>query len=139
MGRPYSEDLRSRIVAAVEAGASRNATARQFAVSPSCVVKLLQRFRRTGTVAPAPRGKKPYALADHEALVRALVDGRPDMTIDELNDELGRHSIRVGRSSVGRFLLACRLTLKKRHFMPPSSSGRMLRRRANSGVRANRT
>ena len=60
MGRPYSEDLRSRIVAAVEGGVSRNAAARQFAVSVSCVVKLLQRFRRTGTVAPAAPGKKPY-------------------------------------------------------------------------------
>ena len=48
MGRPYSEDLRSRIVAAVEGGVSRNAAARQFAGSVSCVVKLLQRFRRTG-------------------------------------------------------------------------------------------
>ena len=72
MGRPYSEDLRSRIVAAVEAGMSRNAAARQFAVSVSCAVKLMQRFRRTGTVAPAARGKKPYALAEHEAPVRSL-------------------------------------------------------------------
>jgi transposase len=62
MGRPYSEDLRSRIVAAVEGGVSRNAAARQFAVSVTCMVKLMQRFRRTGTVAPAPHDKKPYAL-----------------------------------------------------------------------------
>jgi transposase len=59
MGRPYSEDLRSRIVAAVESGMSRNAAARHFAVNVSCVVKLMQRFRRTGTVAPASRGKSP--------------------------------------------------------------------------------
>lgn len=134
MGRPYSEDLRSRIVAAVEAGMSRNGAARQFAVSVSCVVKLMQRFRRTGTVAPAARGKKPYALAEHEALVRALVAGRPDMTLDELQQELGERGIRVGRSSVNRFLLACGLTLKKSRFMPPSSNGRMSRPRARLGV-----
>ncbi len=134
MGRPYSEDLRSRIVAAVEAGMSRNAAARQFAVSVSCVVKLMQHFRRTGTVAPAARGKKPYVLAEHEALVRALVAGRPDMTLDELQQELGERGIRVGRSSVNRFLLACGLTLKKSRFMPPSSNGRMLRPRARLGV-----
>ncbi len=51
MGRPYSQDLRERIVAAVEAGISRRAAARQFAVSVSCVIKLVQRFRRMGTVA----------------------------------------------------------------------------------------
>jgi len=70
MGRPYSEDLRTRIVAAVEAGATRTAAAEQFSVSVSCAIKLMQRFRRTGSVAPAPRGKKPFALAEHEALVR---------------------------------------------------------------------
>jgi transposase len=67
MGRPYSEDLRSRIVAVVEGGVSRNAAAQQLAVSVSCVVKLMQRFQRAGTVTPAARGKKPYALAEHEA------------------------------------------------------------------------
>jgi len=138
MGRPYSEDLRIRMAVAVEAGASRNAVARQFSVSPGCVIKLLQRFRRTGTIAPASRGQKPYALADHEALVRALVAARPDMTLDELHEELGRHGIGVGRSSVGRFLLALRLTLKKSRFMPPSSNGWMLRPRARIGVLASR-
>jgi transposase len=138
MGRPYSEDLRRRIVAAVEAGVSCSAAARQFAVSVSCAIKLLQRWRRTGSVAPDPRGRKPYALADHEGLVRELVAARPDMTLDELHEELGRRGIRVGRSSIGRFLLAGGLTLKKRRFMPPSSSGRTSRPRGRFGAPANR-
>ena len=41
------------------------------------VVKLMQRFGRTGSVTPAPRGKKPYALAGHELLVRELVARAP--------------------------------------------------------------
>jgi transposase len=52
MGRLYSEDLRRRIVAAVEGGLSCGVAARQFAVSVSCAIKLLQRWRRTGSVAP---------------------------------------------------------------------------------------
>jgi len=133
MGRPYSEDLRSRIVAAVEGGVSRNAAARQFAVSVSCVVKLMQRFRRTGTVTPAARGRKPYALEGHETLVRELVAARPDLTLDELHQELGDRAIHVGRSSVNRFLRACGLTLKKSRFMRPSSNGRTSRLRARLG------
>jgi transposase len=133
MGRPYSEDLRTRIVAAVEGGVSRNAAAKQFAVSVSCVVKLMQRFRRTGSVSPAPRGKKPYALEGHEVLVRELVATRPDLTLDELQQALAEHGIVVGRSSVNRFLQACDLTLKKSRCMPPSSNGRMSRRRARIG------
>jgi transposase len=125
MGRPYSEDLRSRIVDAVEAGATRSAAAGQFAVSVSCAIKLVQRFRQTGSVAPAPRGRKPFALAEHEELVRELVAARPDMTLDELTKELEDRGIRVGRSSVNRFLKALGLTFKKSRCMPPSSNGRM--------------
>ena len=52
----------------------RTAIAAQFALSASRAVKLVQRFGRTGSAAPAPRGGKPFALAEHEALVRELVD-----------------------------------------------------------------
>jgi transposase len=138
MGRPYSEDLRSRIVAAVEGGMSRNAAARHFAVSVSCVVKLMQRFRRTGTVAPASRGKKPYVLARHEAVVRDLVSNQPDLTLDELTQELTDRGIRVGRSSVNRFLQVCDLTLKKSLCMPPNSNARTSRLPAKLGVPVNR-
>jgi len=125
MGRAYSQDLRSRIVAAVEAGATRTAAADQFSVSVSCAIKLVQRFRETGSVAPAPRGKKPFTLAKHEALVRELVAAQPDRTLDELTQELEDRGIQVGRSSVNRFLKACGLTFKKSRYMPPSSNGRM--------------
>jgi hypothetical protein len=46
-------------------------------------IQLLQRSRRRETVAPARRTKKPYALADHEALVCELIASRPDMIVDE--------------------------------------------------------
>jgi transposase len=138
MGRPFSQDLRTRIVAAVEAGASRNKVAKQFAVSVSCVVKLMQRFHRIGTVQPAPRGKKPYALAEHEATVRELVAERPDLTIDELHQALGERGIQVSRSSVNRFLQKCSLTFKKSRSTQPNSSGRMSPPRARLGVLGNR-
>lgn len=140
MGRPYSEDLRERIVRAVEGGASRRATARQFAVSVSCVIKLVQRWRRTGTLAAGQIGGwKDYALAAHEERVRALVASRPDLTLDELGEALADEGIRVGRSSVWRFLLARGLTLKKRRSMPPSRTGRTSRRRVPRGAPASRS
>ena len=46
MTRPYSEDLRERVVRVVESGTSRNAAAKQFDVSISFVVKLMQRWKR---------------------------------------------------------------------------------------------
>jgi transposase len=123
MAKPYSMDLRQRIVQAVEAGSSRRAAAAQFAVSESCAIKLVQRWERTGSVAPAAvGGKKPFALAGHEALVRALVAAQPDATLDELRAQLADQGIVVGRSSIDRFLTALALTHKKRRSAPPSRS-----------------
>jgi len=50
MARPYSENVRERIPSAVEFGRSRDAAAKQFDVSVSFVVKLLQRWRQHGTI-----------------------------------------------------------------------------------------
>ena len=138
MARPYSEGLRSRIASAVEAGASCYAAAKQFAVSVSCVIKLIQRVRRTGSIAPGPRGKRGYALAGHDALVRVLVPAQPDLTLDELKQELDGRGIHVGRSSINRFLLAHKLTFKKSRSTPPSRSGRTSPQRARTGALASR-
>jgi transposase len=124
MARPLSLDLRERIVQAVEAGSSRREAAEQFAVSESCAVKLLQRWTQTGSIAPAKfGGAKPYALAEHEAEVRALVAAQPDLTLEELKARLAEQGVMVGRSSIDRFLKSIGLTRKKRRCAPPSRSG----------------
>ena len=139
MARPLSEDLRERIVRAVEAGSSRRAAAGQFAVSESCAVKLLQRWRRTGSVAPAAMGgNKPFALAAYEDVVRMLLAEQPDATIDEVHGRLTARGIAVGRSSVDRFLKALGLTRKKRHSMPPSKTAGTSPKRGPSGAPAKR-
>lgn len=98
----------------------------------------MQRWRRSGTASPGQMGGwKDYALAGHEDLVRALLSGRPDLTLDELQTALAAEGIAVGRSSVRRFLLACGLTLKKRPSMPANRTGRISRRRARLGVQTN--
>ena len=57
MARPFSSDLRERVVAQVDAGHSRREVARRFGVSPSFVVKLVAQRQRTGSVAAAKRGR----------------------------------------------------------------------------------
>ena len=114
MAKPFSEDLRERMVRAVESGRSRNDVARIFSVSVSCVVKLMQRYRSTGDYRALKFGghKKP-ALAGHEETVRALIAARPSLTISELSIELAGLGIEVSRSSVDRFLNRLGLTFKK--------------------------
>src|SRR3954469_10128754 len=90
--RPYSNDLRERIVAAVARGEqSLRQIARLFSVSLSCIVRLLQRQRRTGSVQPKPHGGVPPRKLDAaaEARLRQLVQDQPDATLAELRDRLG--------------------------------------------------
>jgi transposase len=126
MTRPYSLDLRERVVRTVEAGVSRHATAARFDVSPSFVIKLLQRWRRRGTLEPdrIGGGKRPK-LADHVERVHTLLAAAPDLTVAELQSRLAAEDIRVvSPSAISRFLAACGLTRKKRPRTPPSRTAR---------------
>ena len=140
MARPYSVDLRERVVRAVENGASRRASAAKFEVSISFVVKLMQRWRRCGTVQPDRiGGAKRSALAAHGERVHALVAAEPDLTIAELRHRLAAEGIAASRSGLGRFLIAAGLTRKKRPGTPPSGAARMSPPRGSPGARASRT
>jgi transposase len=140
MARPLSLDLRERIVRAVEDGLSRRAAAERFQISVSCAIKLVQRWKETGSAAPAPMGgHKAYALAAHEKVVRKLYEARPDITLDELHERLKAAGVSVGRTSIHRFLKALGLTRKKRRSMPANRTGRMSRPRARSGAAIKRT
>jgi transposase len=116
MAAPLSEDLRQRIVAAVEEGSSIRGAAARFAVSPSAAVKLIQRVQRTGSLAPGQIGgyRRP-ALEAHEAKLRALVDEKPDRTLGEIQAELAsRHGVAVCVTTVHTTLHRLGLRFKKR-------------------------
>ena len=64
MAKPLDNDLRARIVAAVEGGMSCRAAAARFDVSESAAIKLMQRYRSTGSIEPGQMGgHKPLKLA----------------------------------------------------------------------------
>ena len=82
---PLSHDLRVRLVRAAAKGGSARQVAARFDVSPSTVVKLMQRVRATGSVEPARIGgyRKPLLTA-HEATIRELVAANGSITLAEL-------------------------------------------------------
>ncbi len=91
MAKPYSEDLRARVVGVGQDGATIPETAEQFGVSISSVVRFRRLHRETGSVSPAKfGGYKGYALAAYEELVRQLVAEQPDITLAELKTLLER-------------------------------------------------
>jgi transposase len=111
--RAYSNDLRDRIVAAVHRGEhSIRQIAYLFSVSLSCVVRLLQQQRRTGSVQPKPHSGAPRKLdAAADARLLELVRERPDATLAELRDRLG---VRCCLMTIARALQRHRITRKKK-------------------------
>ena len=115
MAKPYSIDLRARVVAAIEEGATREEAAERHDVSLSSVGRFLRLKREQGSVSPAKfGGYKPYALAAHEARVRQLVAAQPDITLAELKTKLAKQKVMIGQTSVFRFLRHLKLTFKKK-------------------------
>jgi hypothetical protein len=88
MTAPLSQDLRRRLVRAVEAGCSAREAARRFEVSASAAIKLMQRVRQTGSAKPARIGgyRKPI-LGEHAALLHELRTARPSITLAEIQDD----------------------------------------------------
>lgn len=85
MPKPYSRDLRDRVVRFVEEGHSRRAAAGHFKVSVSFVVNLMSAFRATGSLEPKPSGGRRHAkLEPHRAFLLAQVVEKPDITMPEL-------------------------------------------------------
>lgn len=115
-GRPYSLDLRERVVASVEGGRSCRETARLFAVSVASVVKWWQRKRRTGGVAAKPMGwrDRPLILWPERDWLLARVAAKPDLTLRGVQAELAARGIRVSCKAVWNFFRAENLTFKKK-------------------------
>jgi transposase len=83
--RPYSQDLRERVVAFVGCGRSRRAAAAHFDVSPSFVINLMRAYRARGDLAPKPIGGRRHAKLDpHRAFLLRRLAEKDDITMPEL-------------------------------------------------------
>lgn len=122
MVRPYSTDLRTRVVGEVVAGGTIRAVAARFGVSPSFVSKLHSRYRRTGSVAPDKQGgdRRSRRIEAHREWILNTVSAMPDMTLAEVRRRLAGRGLSVGHSTVSRFFERHGLTRKKRRRTPPS-------------------
>jgi transposase len=129
MAKPYSEDLRRRVVEAIDGGATIPEAAEQCGVSISSVVRFLKLHRDTGSVSAARfGGYKDFVLATHEELVRGLIQEQPDITLAELKARLAKKKVSVGKSSISRFLNHLKLSFKKKPTGRRAGSARRRRR-----------
>lgn len=106
MGKPYSLDLRERIIGFIEDGGSRRGAAGHFGVSASCAIKLMDRWRRTGCAAPERRGGSVGKLAAHKDFLLGRVKEKPDITMPELAEALdAKTGMKAAPASLSRFLI----------------------------------
>jgi len=113
MPRPYSIDLRGRVIEEVESGSSRREAAERYGLSPSVVVIWVQRFERTGSVAAKPSGGSTSPLEKHADFLLALIANQPDLTLDEIVVAMRRRRIAGSRSAVWRFFERRNISFKK--------------------------
>lgn len=116
MVKPYSQDLRLRVIAAVEEdGFSRREAARRYRVSPSSVVKWLQAYRRTGRKRPRPMGgDRRSVLKPHVVWLARLIAREDDLTLVAIAARLkAEHGVKADASMLSRFIRAQGVSFKK--------------------------
>src|ERR1700676_5561169 len=126
MAKPYSRDLRERVVGAVEQdGLSRRAASLRFGVGVSTAITWVRRFRETGSLAPGQMGgHKPKAIrGEHEAWLRQRIRDR-EFTLRGLVTELAARGLKADYVAVWKFVHAEKLSFKKNRVRQRTGSAR---------------
>ena len=96
MGKSLSDDLRLRVVEAVEAGSPRRQAAARFGVSVSSAIRWVQSWRECGDVCAMPQGgdRRSGRIEAQAGFLLGQVEQRPDVTLGEL-----QAMVRMSRAS----------------------------------------
>ena len=116
MPKPYSQDLRDRVIDAVRKGAmSRRAAARRYEISESVAIKWLERVERDGSRAPVGHGgHRASKLMPHREFLEAARTEKSDITLQALCDRLlSERGVKADTSMISRFFRRIGVTLKK--------------------------
>jgi transposase len=137
MAGAYSQDLRDRVIDAVEKeGMSRRAAARRFGVSEAAAVKWLQRYEDNGRREPVGTGgHRPSKLKPHRDFVTAALTDKPDITLEALGKRLlAERGVKADTSMLSRFLRREGMTHKKRRWWRASRTARTSAAAARNGA-----
>lgn len=116
MAGTYGADLRGRVIAAVVGGMSRRAAAERFQVGVSTAIRWVRAWHEDGRGVAKPKGgdTRSHRIEAYREVILAAIEAQKDITLVELAAMLLReHGLRVASSTVHRFLVRHRITLKK--------------------------
>lgn len=127
MTAPLSNDLRCRVVTAIENGLSRRAAATKFDVSIASAVRWYQRYKKTGSIEPDAMGGDHHShrAEAHADKVLGWIDVEPDLTLVEIRDRLAKEGHLFAPATIWRLLDRHNYTVKKRLPTPVSRNARM--------------
>ena len=114
MPKAYSADMRERVIARVESGASRREAAEHYDISASTAVIWVKCFHETGRCAAKPRGGSASPLEEHAEFLLALINAQPDLTLDEVVYAMRKHKMPGSPPRCGASFSATRSRSKKK-------------------------
>ena len=135
MTKSLSEDLRSRVIAAVDGGLSRRAAAGRFGVGAASAIRWVREWREKGMTCARPQGgdRRSHRIEAYRDAILAAIEEQTDITLVEMAEMLrAGHGASFAASTIWRFLDRHAMTVKKNGARKRAGAAR--RRRATSGV-----
>src|SRR5437660_8717474 len=121
MAKPLSEDLRIRLIQAVEGGLSRRAAAERFGVSAASAVRFVSEWRQSGATSAKPQGgdQRSHRIEAYREMILRAIKAKPDMPLVQIAEMLEAETgASFAPSSVWRFLDRHAITFKKTRTQP---------------------
>ncbi len=116
MTRAYSQDLRDRVIAAVEEdGLSRREAARRYRISDATAVRWLHALRQGRRAPLAQGGDRRSRLGEHRTWLLALIAAEPDLTLLAVAERLlAEHGVKADAGMLSRFFTGNGISFKKK-------------------------
>jgi transposase len=129
MARPYSVDLRVRVIEAIDGGLSTRQAAARFAIGIATAGAWHRSWRERGDAKPGKQGNPGGSKLDAcEDFILGLIAAEKDIALHEISERLAEaYGLTVQPSTVWYFLKRRGLTFKKRRRTPPNKSAKMWR------------
>jgi transposase len=110
----YSQDLRERVLRALDRGERPSEIARRFEVSRMWVYQVRDRLRQTGERGSyAIGGHRRSRLAGLESVLRGWIEAQPDLTLAEMQQRLQQRGVAIKVGALWHQLNKWNLSFKK--------------------------
>lgn len=135
MGRPYSQDLRARFVAALEDGMSASAAGRRMRISRSTAVRWAAIWYDEERACALAMGgdRRSGGLEAQADTIKGWLRDTPDLFLREIQTKLAELDVKASTSAIDRLLARHGLSFKKRPSSQKSKAAKMSRRPEPNG------